>query len=293
MYSFWAMNSFRMSFWMVPETLPPVGTLPLGHHQVHREDHRRRRVDRHRRRDVGERDAVEQRLHVGERRDRHAALPHLAERQRVVGVAAHQRGQVERHAEPGAAAPQQFLVAGVGVLRRAEPGELPHRPQLAAVARGMDAPRVGEAPRVVEVARVVGAGHVLRRVEPLDWPPGDRGVLPGAGCRRRGPARRGDRFHGRGRSAGWLHGPIICGKLESVSVPVGLPPEAVRATVPAEYSLAARCAPGPICRSWRPLRLARQSLIDSQSGPTPGRCGVFQQRHQRTAFWTGQISATR
>ncbi len=210
---------------------------------------------------------VEERLHVGERCDRHAALPHLAERQRVVGVAAHQRGQVERHAEPGAAAPQQFLVPGVGVFRGAEPGELPHRPQLAAVARGMDAPRVGEAPGIVQVARVVGAGHVLRRVEPFDRPAGNRRVLPGTGRRRRRPARRGHRFHGRGRSAAWLHGPIIGGKLSRSPSPVGLPPEAVRATVPCGVQPRRRHGSRlQCCRSWRPLRLARQSLIDSQSG---------------------------
>ena len=50
-------------------------------------------------RDLVERDALEQRLHVRQRRDGDAALPHLAERQRVVGVAAHQRGQVEGDGE--------------------------------------------------------------------------------------------------------------------------------------------------------------------------------------------------
>ena len=112
----------------------PVGALLLGDDQVHREDHRRRRVDRHRRRDVGERDAVEQPLHVGERRDRHAALADFAERQRMVRIAAHQRRQIERDAQPGAAGREQLLVALVGLLGRPEPGELAHRPELAAVA---------------------------------------------------------------------------------------------------------------------------------------------------------------
>ncbi len=43
-------------------------------------------------------DAVEQRLHVRERRDVDPALPHLAARQLVVRIAAHQRRQVERDA---------------------------------------------------------------------------------------------------------------------------------------------------------------------------------------------------
>ena len=85
-----------------PRDSLPVGALPLGHDQVHGEDHRRRRVDRHRRRDVGERNALEQRLHVGQRRDRDTALADFPERQRVVRVAPHQRRQVEGDAQPGA-----------------------------------------------------------------------------------------------------------------------------------------------------------------------------------------------
>ena len=68
-----------------PRNRLPVDRPPLGEDEIHREDHRRRRVDRHRRRDVAERDAVEQRFHVGERCHVHAALPHFAERQRMIG----------------------------------------------------------------------------------------------------------------------------------------------------------------------------------------------------------------
>ena len=57
---------------------------------------------------VAERDAVEQRLHVGERRDADAALAHFAERERVVGVAAHQRRQIEGDAQAGAARREQL-----------------------------------------------------------------------------------------------------------------------------------------------------------------------------------------
>ena len=101
---------------------------------------------------VAERDAVEQRLHVGERRDVDAALPHFAERQRVVRIAPHQRRQVERDAEAGAARREQRLVARVGLLGRAEAGELPHRPELAAVAGGVDAARVRKLAGIAEVA---------------------------------------------------------------------------------------------------------------------------------------------
>ena len=160
--------------------LLPVGALLLGHHQVHREDHRRRRVDRHRRGDVAELNAVEQRLHVGQRHDADAALPHFAERQLVIRIAAHQRRQVEGDAEAGAAGLQQRLVARVGVFRRPEPGELAHRPELAAVAGRMDAAGVGEHAGIVDVAVVVDPLDVLSRIEPLDRPAGDRGEARGA-----------------------------------------------------------------------------------------------------------------
>ena len=133
-----------MSFWIVPDSVCQLGVLLLGHDQVHREDHRGRRVDGHRRGDRAQIDAVEQRFHVGERRDVDAALADLAERQLVIGIAAHQRRQIEGDAQAGAARAQQVLVPRVGVLRRSEPGELPHRPQLAAVAARVNAAGVGE-----------------------------------------------------------------------------------------------------------------------------------------------------
>ena len=148
MYSFWAMNSLRMSFWIVPEIVCQSAPCFSA-------------TTRYIAKIIGagelividvvmsaERDAVEQPLHVGQRRDVDAALPHLAERQRMIGVAAHQRRQVEGDAQAGAAGGDQFLVAGVGLLGRAEAGELPHRPQLAAVAGGVDAADVGELARV-------------------------------------------------------------------------------------------------------------------------------------------------
>ena len=161
MYSFCAMNSFRMSFWIVPDKLRPRHALALGDDQVHRKDHRRRRVDGHRGRHPIERDAVEQRLHVGQRHDRDAALAHFAEREFVIGIAPHQRGQIERDAEPRAAGRQQVAIALVGLFRRAEPGKLPHRPQLAAVARGMDAACVRE-DAGIGVGRVGASGHRAR-----------------------------------------------------------------------------------------------------------------------------------
>ena len=118
-------------------------------------------------------------LHVGQRRHVDAALPHLAERQLVIRVAAHQRRQIERDAQAGAAGGEQPPIALVGLFRSPEPGELPHRPQLAAVAGGVNAARIRELPRVGEIPSVVDRLDALRRVEPLDEPLA-RGVRPRA-----------------------------------------------------------------------------------------------------------------
>ena len=152
MYSFWAMNSFRMSFWIVPEIARQSAPCFSA-------------TTRYIAKIIGAGELivievvmsasempVEQPLHVGQRRDVDAALPHLAERQRVIGVAAHQRRQVERHAQAGAAGGDQVLVALVGLLRRPEAGELAHRPELAAIAGRVDAADVGKLPGIADVA---------------------------------------------------------------------------------------------------------------------------------------------
>ena len=65
-YSFWAWYSFKMSFWIVPPSRR-LGTPRLvGCSDVHGEQDRRRRVDRHRGRDLAEIDAAEEVLHVSE-----------------------------------------------------------------------------------------------------------------------------------------------------------------------------------------------------------------------------------
>ena len=155
MYSFCAMYSLRMSVWIVPRRCSRRDALLLADRDVEREQDRRRRVDRHRGRDVAERDAAEERLHVLERVDRDALAADLALRARVVRVVAHQRRHVERGREPGLAVLEQVAEALVRLLRGAEAGELPHRPELAAVHRRIDAAREREDARVAEVAVVV------------------------------------------------------------------------------------------------------------------------------------------
>ena len=173
MYSFWAMYSLRMSFWSVPPTLLPRRAVLLGDREVHGQRDRRRRVDRHRRRDLAEVDAVEEHFHVAQRVDRDAALADLAARHVVVRVVAVERRQVERRREARLPVVEQVVEALVRLLRRAVAGELPHRPELAAIAGRVDAARVGVLPRPAEVALEIEAGLRVGPGERLDRRAGD------------------------------------------------------------------------------------------------------------------------
>ena len=74
-------------------------------------------------------------------------------------------GKVERDREPGLAPLEQELVALVGVLGGAEPGELAHGPEPAAVHRGVDAAGEGELARQAGRATAIGR-QVERRCTP-------------------------------------------------------------------------------------------------------------------------------
>jgi hypothetical protein len=142
--------------------------LPLRRRDVERPENDRRTVDRHRRRHAIQRDAVEQRLHVGETRDGDARLANFPFRPRVVGVVAHERRKVECHGQAGLPVLEEELEACVRVTGAAEPGELPHRPQPPAVSGRMDATRERESTRDTEVLGGVDFGGVELRVEGLD-----------------------------------------------------------------------------------------------------------------------------
>ena len=66
------MYSFRMSFWTVPRSSRELDPAPPPDGLVQGEQDGRGGVDRHRRGDGGEVDALEEQLHVGDRVDRHA-----------------------------------------------------------------------------------------------------------------------------------------------------------------------------------------------------------------------------
>ena len=116
--------------------------------------------------DLAEVDPGEQRLHVIQRVDRHALAADLAQRARVVGVVAHQRRHVERRGQPRLPVIEQVAEALVGLLRRPEPRELPHRPQPAPVHRRIHAARERKLARQPDRASG-SAGRSCSRVERL------------------------------------------------------------------------------------------------------------------------------
>ncbi len=145
-----AMYSLRMSFWVVPRSCSAGDALLLADELVEQQQGGGRRVDRHRRGHLVERDAVEHPAHVVDRVDGHAGAAHLAHAERVVRVAAELRGQVERHRQPGRAVLDQVVEALVRLLGARVAGVLAHRPLAAAVHVRVDPAREGVLPGLAE-----------------------------------------------------------------------------------------------------------------------------------------------
>ena len=128
--------SLSTSFWAVPGSVAAGTPCLPARDDVHRDQHGRRRVDRHRGRDRGR--AGCRRTRVSMSASESIATPDppdLARGPRVVGVEAHLRRQVEGRREAGLALGEQEPEALVGLLGRAEAGVLADRPRPAAVHR--------------------------------------------------------------------------------------------------------------------------------------------------------------
>ena len=76
--------------------------------------------------------------------------PDLAERQRAVGVEAHQGRHVEGHREAVLTLGEEMAEPPIGVGDPGEPGELADGPRLAPVPGGVDAAGVGEPPGIAD-----------------------------------------------------------------------------------------------------------------------------------------------
>ena len=147
----------------------PIRSLFFRDGEVHRPDDRRWGIDGHRGGDVGERNLVEEHFHIGEGTDGHAAFADFALGKWMVGVIAHQGGEIEGGREAGLALCQKVSKALVGVLRRPKTGKLAHRPKPPAMHSGVNAACVGRLPGKAKVAVRVPAGEISRRVKTLDW----------------------------------------------------------------------------------------------------------------------------
>src|SRR5262249_52042397 len=97
----------------------------------------------------------------------------FAERSWIVGVEAHEGGQIERGGEAGLAFVEQELEALVGLPGGAESGELPHGPEPRAIHGRMYAARERVLPRIAELGLRIEVGEMLRRVERFDGDAGD------------------------------------------------------------------------------------------------------------------------
>ena len=112
-----------------PPQLRGLDALPFGVGDVEPEQPRRGGVDRHRRVHLARRDPVEELLHVPEVGDGDADLADLAPRQRIVGVVAGLRGQIERDGQPGLALGEVRPVQAVRRLGRRMARVRPHQPR--------------------------------------------------------------------------------------------------------------------------------------------------------------------
>ena len=158
------MYSLRTSFCTVPVSFGARHALLFPDDHIHREQNRRRRVDRHRGRDPIERDLAKELREILDRIDGDTDPSDLSVRHRVVGVVPHLRRKIECGGQPRLPRREQLTEPAIGLLRRAESGILAHRPQPAGVHRGVDAARKGELARRAEVARRI-AGPIGRAVD--------------------------------------------------------------------------------------------------------------------------------
>ena len=132
---------------MVPLNLSCWTPCSSAGHHVASEHGKHRAVHRHRDRDLVQRDAVEQDLHVLHGVDRHARLADVTEYARMVAVVTAVRGQVEGDAHALSAGLEALAIEGVGVLGGGEARVLADRPGTHRVHRRLRAADVRREPR--------------------------------------------------------------------------------------------------------------------------------------------------
>ena len=142
------------------------GSLFEGGDDVEREHGKHRAVHGHGDRNLVERDAVEEDLHVEDRVDGHAGLADIADDAFMIRVIAAVGGEVEGDGEAFLSGCQIPAVEGVGFLGGGEPGVLADGPRLETIHRGIGAAQKGRDAGLV--VQVLHASEVVFGVERLD-----------------------------------------------------------------------------------------------------------------------------
>src|SRR5262249_12600801 len=106
-------------------------------------------------------------VHVVERIDRDAEAADLAQATGIVAVQAHEGREIEGRAQARLALVEQEAEALVGLPRRAETGELAHRPEPAALNATVDALGKGILAGVAQIGLRVEAVEALGPVQGL------------------------------------------------------------------------------------------------------------------------------
>ncbi len=149
-----------------PGELVERGSLFERCDDVEREHGKHRAVHGHGDRDLVERDAVEEDLHVEDRVDGHTGLADIADDAFVIRVIATVGGEVEGDGEAFLSGCQVAAVECVGFLGRGEPGILADRPRLETIHRGVGAAQEGRDAGLI--VQVLHAREVVLGIERLD-----------------------------------------------------------------------------------------------------------------------------
>jgi len=121
-----------------------IRTLLFCNGGIERKQNRGGGVDRHRRRDTVQRDALEQRFHVFERINRHARFSHFSGGTRMIRVVSNLRRQIERHRQTCLAFREQVPEPLVRLRRRSKTRVLAHGPKTPAIHGRVNAAGVGK-----------------------------------------------------------------------------------------------------------------------------------------------------